>query len=212
MNFTLKHNMKGYIKNITNPFFRCLIFNPACLVDMQALFEITLISEPKRFPEKPFRSLIPMIGDKWDPYRKIEENLRHQMSFFILVTLFHQVGDSFPVLEDHRFVKLAAFFYDPENNLKQGEEKNRPLRIGASVESLTRVLKAFCQRYNFSPCQLGKIKNNFVAFSLQNMYPHHKQPSQYSKKINKELFTVYSELNPENPKTPSSVELLEMVH
>lgn len=158
---------------------KSLVFQNKCFINLDDLFNIEVENKHTRFPEKPFRNLVPKVGAGaiFDSNHRASENFRYQMAFFIIVTLFHQVGDSLDVIRANRDVLLLA-------GLKEGPVTKW---VGVYVNSIIFLFEIFYKTYGFSPRNLGKLVRGFVVHSLDQMAQENKKPTQYSKKITNQL-------------------------
>lgn len=199
-----RNYMRRHVKYMDNPRFKILVFNERCFIDINALFDIVMPQEPERFPEKPFRGLIPVLGDMLDPNRKLPEGIRYQLSFFIFAVLFHQVGDSDDLLKDNKEVIVCAVASWPWGNPQTKKVERKAAKAAIRVKTMRELLKRFHILFGYGPRSLGKKADNFFAHSLEQMETRYKKPSQYSHKIQNhyflrkvEVYNAKGELAPE---------------
>lgn len=213
-------NTKNYMvhsrRYMDNPHFKVLKFNQDCFIDLNALFEIVMPREPERFPEKPFRDLILVVGDHMDPQRKLPEGIRHQMCFFLFAVLFHQVGDSKDILEANKDVVVCAVASWRWENPRTKEPQVKQTVLQSSVGVLYNFLELFRVRYGYKPRSLGKNADNFFAHCLQNIETRYKKPTQYSSKILNYFFLrrveIFGEKNEFEPKVEYYKWSIEQLH
>lgn len=187
---------KKQIRFINSKFVKTLTFNTNCFVPMDKLFDRVLEKDPYGIPEKPYRNFIALMGNNIDGNRNLEENFRFQIIFFWLVILYHQVGDSLRILQENLQVKLKAVVLLPHQENSTGKEVLRPYTCVTNVGKFYELFLQVKKNYRIEVREFGKNIADFIAHSLDNMYPIHKRESQYSQKIVSQQWSVLREPGP----------------
>lgn len=197
--------MKHKTKFRKNNYLKVLEFHPGCFIDISKLFNVELQKDYYGIPEKPFRDLITWVGDDIDRNRRLSENFRYQIVFFFLVILYHQVGDTLSILEENKDLKLKAVVYLPHKEGAPGRKIFRARSFEIYVQTLYKFLYAAQQKYDVKVRELGKRMADFMAHSLDSMFPQHKTPAAYSQKIQLQQWAVLKLPAPGETKTLPNV-------